>query len=105
MDNDVGAGPTISAPGVNGFANGIAYVAGKDRIVYALNLKTGQKRWEFSIRTDSPKAGGATRSTASLLGNRLYVGYGKGVYALNATTGAKVWKTEESAGIATMEQA
>jgi outer membrane protein assembly factor BamB len=102
-DNDVGAGPTISAPGVNGFANGVAYVAGKDRIVYALNLKTGAEIWEFSIRGDSPKAGGATRSTAALVGNRVYVGYGKGVYALNATTGAKVWKTEESAGITTME--
>jgi outer membrane protein assembly factor BamB len=103
MDNDVGAGPTISTPGVNGFANGVAYVAGKDRIVYALNLKTGAKLWEFSIRADAPKAGGATRSTAALVGNRLYIGYGKGVYALNATTGAKVWKTEQSAGITTME--
>jgi len=103
MDNDVGAGPTTSAPGVNGFANGVAYVAGKDRIVYALNLKTGAEIWEFSIRADAPKSGGATRSTAALVGNRLYVGYGKGVYALNATTGAKVWKTEQSAGIATME--
>jgi outer membrane protein assembly factor BamB len=102
-DNDVGAGPTISAPGVNGFAGGVAYVAGKDRIVYALNLRTGAELWEFSIRADAPKAGGATRSTASLVGNRLYIGYGKGVYALNATTGAKVWKTEQSAGIATME--
>jgi outer membrane protein assembly factor BamB len=103
LDNDVGAGPTISAPGVNGFANGVAYVAGKNRIVYAINLKTGNLIWQFSIRDDSPAAGGATRSTASLLGNRLYIGYGAGVYALNATTGAKVWKTEQSAGIATME--
>jgi outer membrane protein assembly factor BamB len=103
LDNDVGAGPTISAPGVNGFANGVAYVAGKNRIVYAINLKTGNLIWQFSIRDDSPAAGGATRSTASLLGNKLYIGYGAGVYALNATTGAKVWKTEQSAGIATME--
>ena len=103
LDNDVGAGPTISAPGVNGFGNGVAYVAGKNRIVYAINLKTGNLIWKFSIRDDSPGAGGATRSTASLLGNRLYIGYGAGVYALNATTGAKVWKTEQSAGIETME--
>ena len=103
LDNDVGAGPTISAPGVNGFANGVAYVAGKNRIVYAINLKTGNRIWQFSIRDDSPSAGGATRSTASLLGNKLYIGYGAGVYALNATTGAKVWKTEQSAGIETME--
>jgi outer membrane protein assembly factor BamB len=103
MDNDVGAGPTLSAPGVNGFANGVAYVAGKNRIVYAINLKTGNLIWQFSIRDDSPGAGGATRSTASLLGNKLFIGYGAGVYALNATTGAKIWKTEQSAGISTME--
>ncbi len=94
QDNDVGAGPTISQPGVNGFADGVVYVAGKDRIVYALNLRTGAKMWEFSIRDDSA-AGGATRSTAALLGDRLYIGYGAGVYALNATTGAKVWRTED----------
>ncbi len=103
LDNDVGAGPTISAPGVNGFAGGVAYVAGKNRIVYALNLRTGNLIWQFSIRDDSPNAGGATRSTASLLGNKLFIGYGEGVYALNATTGAKIWKTKQSAGISTME--
>ena len=51
--------------------------------------------WRFSIRNDSPSAGGATRSTAALLGNDLYVGYGAGVYDLDATTGAKIWKTED----------
>jgi outer membrane protein assembly factor BamB len=94
-DNDVGAGPTISPPGVNGFADGVAYVAGKNRIVYALNLRTGAKLWEFSIRDDAPNAGGSTRSTAALVGNRLYVGYGEGVYSLNATTGAKVWRSAD----------
>ncbi len=103
MDNDVGAGATISAPGVHGFANGVAYVAGKNRIVYAINLKTGNLIWQFSIREDSPTAGGATRSTAALLGNKLFIGYGAGVYALDATTGAKIWKTQRSAGISTME--
>ncbi len=94
-DTDVGAGPTISAPGVNGFADGEVYVAGKYREVYAINLKTGVLSWMFSIRNDSPAAGGATRSTAALVGNDLLIGYGAGVYDLNATTGAKVWKTED----------
>ncbi len=31
-DDDVGAGPTITPPGANGFADGVAYVAGKDNI-------------------------------------------------------------------------
>ena len=94
-DTDVGAGPTISAPGVNGFADGEVYVAGKYREVYAINLKTGALSWMFSIRNDSPAAGGATRSTAALVGNELLIGYGAGMYDLNATTGAKIWKTED----------
>ena len=101
-DNDVGAGPTISPPAVNGFADGVAYVAGKNRIVYALNLRTGVRLWEFRIRDDAPAAAGATRSTAALVGNRLFVGYGEGVYSLNATTGAKVWRSAD-AGPATEE--
>jgi outer membrane protein assembly factor BamB len=94
-DTDIGAGPTISAPGANGFADGEVYIASKYRELYALNLKTGVRDWTFSIRNDSPTAGGATRSTAALVGNDVYVGYGAGVYDLNATTGAKVWKTED----------
>jgi outer membrane protein assembly factor BamB len=93
-DSDVGAGPTITPPGVNGFADGVVYVAGKDRILYALNLRTGTEIWEFSIRADSPApVGGATRSTAAILNNTLYIGYGNGLYSIDAVTGAKNWKT------------
>lgn len=92
-DNDVGAGPTISPPGVNGFTDGVAYIAGKNKIVYALNLRTGTKIWEFRVAQDYPGAGAGNRSTAALLGDRIYFGYGKGVYALNARTGTKVWNT------------
>lgn len=90
--DDVGAGPTISAPGVNGLAGGAVYVTGKDRITYALDLTTGAKRWEFRIVDDSPGPG-ETRSTAALLGRRLFLGYGSGVYSLDAVTGARLWKT------------
>lgn len=102
QDNDVGAGPTITAPGVNGFADGVVYVAGKDRILYALNLRTGAKIWEFSIRNDSPTVGGGTRSTAAYLNGVVYVGYGAGMYAVNAVTGAKVWKSQDF-GLTTQE--
>ena len=97
IDNDVGAGPTISAPGVNGFADGVAYVTGKDRIVYALNLRTGAVIWSFSIRSDSPAASTATVSTAALYGRDLLVGYGNGLYRIDAVTGAKVWKSGDVA--------
>ena len=98
QDNDVGAGPTITPPGVNGFKDGRVYVGGKDRIFYALNLRTGAKSWQFSIRNDAPSVGGATRSTAAVLKTRVYVGYGAGVYALSALTGAKLWRSQISGG-------
>jgi outer membrane protein assembly factor BamB len=93
-DCDVGAGPTIAPPGANGFADGVVYVAGKDRVMYALNLRTGGEIWEFSIRADQPQVGGATRSTAIVFNNRLYVGYGDGLLALDAVNGSKVWETQ-----------
>jgi outer membrane protein assembly factor BamB len=98
MDNDVGAGATISPPGVNGFADGVAYVTGKDAITFALNLKTGALIWQFSLRTAFGTAAGSPRSTAALVGNTLYLGYGAGVLALNATTGTKVWSTQQVGG-------
>jgi len=90
MDQDVGAGPTLSAPGVNGFADGVAYVAGKDSILYAFDLTTGALIWTSSFRGGRH---GATRSTAALVGRTLYVGNGVGpdVMAVDAVTGARVW--------------
>jgi outer membrane protein assembly factor BamB len=86
-DSDVGAPPTISARGQNGFANGVVYVTGKDKIVYALNLATGALIWKHALvaGTNGDVAG------ASLVGDRLYVDSDTGVYALNATTGAQIW--------------
>jgi outer membrane protein assembly factor BamB len=98
QDNDVGAGPTITLPGVNGFKDGRVYVGGKDRIFYSLNLRTGAKAWQFSIRNDAPSVGGATRSTAAVLKTRVYVGYGAGVYALSALNGARIWRSQISGG-------
>jgi outer membrane protein assembly factor BamB len=102
VDNDVGDGPTISAPGVNGFAHGVVYVSGKDRIAYALDLTTGAKIWQFRMRDDSPTTHSGGRSTAALVGNRIYLGDALGMYALNATTGAKLWKSQD-VGPATQE--
>jgi outer membrane protein assembly factor BamB len=94
-DDDVGAGPTITPPGANGFADGVVYVAGKDNIMYALNLRTGSEIWEFDTRSQLPKGflQGSIRSTAIVFNNRLYVGYGDGLYALDAVNGSPVWHT------------
>jgi glucose dehydrogenase len=84
---DVGASPTISSPGQNGFAQGAVYVTGKDKVVYALNLTTGSLLWKYGLQvgTHGDLAGSA------LIGNRLYVSSDTGVYSFNATTGALVW--------------
>jgi outer membrane protein assembly factor BamB len=101
-DADVGAGPTISPPGVNGFADGVAYIIGKNRVVHARNLRTGAAIWQTAIDPIAPRAGGATRSTAALLGNQLVTGYGAGLIALDATTGALIWTTQQG-GVTTPE--
>ena len=42
-DADVGAGTTFSPPGVNGLADGAAYIAGKNHHVYGINPRTGAR--------------------------------------------------------------
>ncbi len=96
-DADVGAGPTISAPGVNGFADGVVYIDGKDKIEYAIDLLTGAQLWQFNLGTDAAKSTNSV-STAALVGNDLVVAYSKYVYELNATTGAKIWRSTINSG-------
>jgi outer membrane protein assembly factor BamB len=86
-DDDVGASPTISAPGVNGFADGVVYVLGKDKVVYALDLTTGTLVWQHALAVGT--AGDVCG--IALVGDGIYLGSDTGVYALNATTGAQVW--------------
>jgi outer membrane protein assembly factor BamB len=94
-NDDVGAAPTISAPGVNGFAGGVVYITGKDKVTYALNLTTGTVIWQHALAIG--KAGDIAGS--ALAGNTVYVDSDTGVYALNATTGAQVWHVLPKSGI------
>jgi eukaryotic-like serine/threonine-protein kinase len=100
-DTDVGAGPTISAPGVNGFADGVVYETGKDKITYALDLTTGQQIWSFNIKAANPGPQGDTVSVAALDGTNLFLGWGAGLYDLNAVTGLPVWEVKGLPEIAT----
>jgi outer membrane protein assembly factor BamB len=89
-DEDVGAGPTISPPGGNGFADGAVYIDGKDGVEYALDLATGHKIWSFTL---GPGSGSALAvSTAVLAGNTLVACYAGSLFALNATTGTEIWQ-------------
>lgn len=95
-DTDVGAAPTISAPGLNGLTDGAVYVLGKDRIEYALDLLTGAQVWSYSFRTVNCSTDPV--SGTALTGSNVYVGFCKWVYALNAAptgtqTTSVVWRS------------
>ena len=88
-DSDVGAGVAVSAPGVNGFADGVAYTSGKDGITYAVDLTTGAPIWNYVFEPHEVANG--SRSTPALAGNQLVIGTSEGTFDLNATTGALLW--------------
>jgi len=86
-DADVGAPPTISPPGRNGFAGGVVYVTAKDKVTYALNLTTGTLIWKHPLAVGT----NGDLSGTALVGGRVYVGSDTGVYALSAVTGTQIW--------------
>ncbi len=96
-DEDVGAGPTISPPGGNGFADGVVYIDGKDGIEYALDLRTGKKIWSHVLGPGSGAANAVCE--AALAGHTLVTCYAASVFALNAETGAKLWKVTPGGSI------
>ncbi len=91
-DFDVGAGPTISPPGANGFADGVVYIDGKDQVEYALDLSTGASLWQFNLKKNAG-SGAKAICTAALAGTNLIITYNQYVYDLNAITGALVWRS------------
>ena len=95
-DSDIGAGVAVSAPGVNGFADGVAYTNGKDGITYAVDLTTGAQIWSYVF--ENPEVANGSRSTPSLAGNQLVFGTSVGTFDLNATTGAPNWHYPLPAG-------
>jgi outer membrane protein assembly factor BamB len=95
---DVGAGLTVSAPGNNGFADGMVYYPGKDRILYAIDMTTGKTVWTFNYGEAIGDTSNGGRSAAALIGNDLLFGTGLGVIAVNATTGKLIWNSVTSVG-------
>jgi outer membrane protein assembly factor BamB len=107
-NDDVGAAPTISAPGVNGFADGVVYITGKDKVstiylgsdtgVYALNATTGATVWHVITNRAfyaSPAIVGPPGQQVLITAN--ITGH---IYALDLATGETLWtQTADSAGI------
>ena len=89
-DLDVGAGPTITAPGVNGFEDGEVYIPGKNQVMYALDLMTGTVNWQVRMSKLIHVYVNSV-STPAVVGNTVYVAYGYGVWSFNATTGSVNW--------------
>jgi outer membrane protein assembly factor BamB len=109
MDNpapysyDVGEAASISAPGVNGFANGVAYVSSKYANMRALDLVTGATLWQFDMYPSSYTGLRDARSGPAFVNNSvsdaIVFGYLGGVYALNAITGAMLWQYVSPEGL------
>jgi outer membrane protein assembly factor BamB len=95
-DYDVGAGVPISAWGVNGFADGVAYGPNKYGIVCASDFSTGKRTWAPSFNPIAGRHGDA-RWTAALDGTNLVFGYTGGLFDLNVTNGAVLWSYVERA--------
>lgn len=96
---DVGNASSISPPGNNGFADGVAYVADDDGDEFALDLNTGAHIWEYYSYPTNFEGKRYQIATMALDGNTLVYGYYNGVNALNATTGALRWADTAIAGV------
>jgi outer membrane protein assembly factor BamB len=79
--NQTTSGAVKSSPAV---AGGMVYVGSLDHQVYALDISTGAKLWNYTT--------GGGWSSPAVAGGMVYVGSLDGkVYALNISTGAKLW--------------
>jgi outer membrane protein assembly factor BamB len=87
---DIGAAATVSAPGNNGFADGVLYFPSKYGVMYALDLTTGKPIWQYNFN----KAAHLTQpgiAAAALYKTELVYGVGDGVENVNAQTGKLIW--------------
>ena len=89
-EGDVGTAASITAPGVNGFADGAAYISNNGGYTYALDLTTGKPYWRASYAAYTGSK--PDRGTAAVIGNHLILPGPTGVICLDAVTGARVWK-------------
>lgn len=95
-DADVGAGPSVTAPGVNGFTDGEVYVPGKDQVFYAIDLATGTLTWSFNLKQNAG-TGAKSICTPAIEGHDVICPYNKLVYDLDAVKGTVTWRSPAAA--------
>ena len=91
-DSDVGAGPDITAPGVNGITDGAVYLPGKHQVFYALDLTKGTLLWSFNLKANAG-SGAKSICTPALLGDNVICPYNTFVYDFNAVNGTLIWRS------------
>jgi eukaryotic-like serine/threonine-protein kinase len=96
---DIGNGGDISAPGNNGFADGVEYVADDDGTEYGLDMNTGKPIWTFNSYPAGYTAKEYQISTQALDGTQEIYGYYNGVNDLNAVTGTLNWNWPSQVGV------
>ena len=89
-DYDIGAGPTVSLPGNNGFADGVVYSHSKFGILYAFDLTTGKPIWQYDY-DQAGHIGPGGISSVALYKNYLVYGVSDGIEAVTAKTGTLIW--------------
>jgi outer membrane protein assembly factor BamB len=89
QDWDIGSAATVSAPGNNGFADGVLYLNNKAGYEWALDLTTGAVIWQTNLFPNGGQID--VRASAALDGTTLVVGDQAGIVGMNAITGAILW--------------
>jgi len=92
-ESDLTIGPVIGSPVVVGDT---LYVASADASVYALDTKTGDRKWRSTTN-------GRIWTTPAVAGDAVYVGTFEGSgYAFSAKDGKQVWKADVGAAVASV---
>lgn len=74
-------------------ADGKVVLGGRDKMVHALEAKTGKSLWTFTTRA-------RVDSSPAIAGGRVFVGSNDGrVYGLDLASGKKVWEYEAASPV------
>ena len=73
--------------------DGLVLIGGRDKLLHALDAKTGQQRWQLAAKD-------RIDGSPVIVGDRVYVGDGGGIlHAAELATGKEVWRFETGGGI------